>query len=133
MGRKDLRLAGGRKLCLSTYAATSYALFLQYRKIQDSPVDKTIISCRIATHKKEGIMNKVVVLGLLFAVGCSAAKPEVKTVENVTTKSSAETFVDRIEKINPFLEDISIEYDEGGNIKVFSCRGCHIECKHCVE
>ena len=118
---------------LSTDAATACVLFLQYRKIQDSPVDKPIIYCRIAVHKKERIMNKIVVLGLLFVVGCSAAKPEVKTVENVTTKSSAETFIDRIEKINPFLEDISIQYDEGGNIKVFSCRGCHIECKHCVE
>jgi len=78
-------------------------------------------------------MNKIVAFCLLFVVGCSA-KPEVKTIENVTPKSSVKTFVGRIEKINPISENISIQqYDEKGNIKVFNCRGCHIECKHCVE
>lgn len=78
-------------------------------------------------------MNKIVAFCLLFVVGCSA-KPKVKTIKNVTPKSSAVTFIDRIEKINPISENISIQqYDERGNIKVFNCRGCHIECKHCVE
>lgn len=78
-------------------------------------------------------MNKIVVLGLLFVVGCSAAKPEVKTIENVAPEPSVDTVV---QELNPLSEEIIIqieEYDEMGNIKVFSCRGCHIQCRHCVE
>lgn len=74
-------------------------------------------------------MNKIVALVLLFCIGCSSSKPEIKTIENTTT-SSVEAIV---EKLSTLAEEGVVEVEDTGNLKVFSCKGCHILCRHCAE
>jgi len=68
-------------------------------------------------------MYKLIILGLLFFVGCS--KPNTITYEPIKTPQK------------DLMEDKLVVYtsltENNEPVKMASCKGCHFACPRCVE